>query len=289
MILFQVKLVYIYIPKIDILHCLFQGGKIRSSFDIPNPSYFFVFFLSLVRYYYFIMSGLIALDITQQIDLASLKKDFLSGREQMIIKSYENLPWTGETNNKNNKPIMMILDRDILFQILMVENISRSKQSQLDDINIKLDPKNQRVDRLNASKLKNPNQPQLRQNVITQIDMDNDNNTSSHLNSISHDNDMFKFTIQGKNGMVFFAITTFPMKWGNCALGAKIIIKQGTIFNKKIFILKKSTNATFLGGINRIWNENRDLKVHDYLTQKLQRDRSTATTTQGSRKRKATT
>lgn len=230
------------------------------------------------------MSGLIALDITQQIDLASLKHDPSSSRDRMIIAAYQNIPWALESNTSNTSNTSQVniltTDRDLLFQILMVENISKSKQSQIDDINAKLNPKNQRVDRLNASKLKR--QPQT---VISHIDMDNDNTDLPSSLMQSSQNDMFKFTIQGKNSTIFSAITTYPIKWGNCALGAKIIIKKGTLFNKNIFILRNQSNSTFLGGINRIWNENRDLKLNDYLSQKLTRNRATASS-QTSRKRK---
>lgn len=222
------------------------------------------------------MSGLIALDITQQIDVSSLKYDPSSARDQTIINAFKNSPWAVE----NNMSIHTV-DRDLLFQILMVENISKSKQSQLDEINTKLDPKNQRVDGLKFSKKQN-------NTIITQIDVDtySSNNTDNTQNNTSSQNDMFKFTIQGKNGLIFFAITTYPIKWGNCTLGAKLIVKRGTLFNKNIFILSKFDNSIFLGGINRIWNENRDIKFKEYLTQKLNRDRSTSSL-QSSKKRKA--
>ncbi|CAL9738224.1 recQ-mediated genome instability protein 1 [Monosporozyma servazzii] len=233
------------------------------------------------------MSGLIALDITQQIDVSSLKYDPSSARDQTIINAFKNSPWAAESNNTTTS--IQTVDRDLLFQILMVENISKSKQSQLDEINTKLDPKNQRVDRLKFSKKQN-------NTVISQIDIDtyssnnsnnsNNNNNNTQNNNTSSQNDMFKFTIQGKNNLIFFAITTYPIKWGNCTLGAKLIVKRGTLFNKNIFILSKFDNSIFLGGINRIWNENRDIKFKEYLTQKLNRDRSTSSL-QSSKKRKA--
>lgn len=231
------------------------------------------------------MSSIISQDITSDVELSS-QKDDLSQRDLMIFKAYENTPWT-ENDISDRHPITTV-NRDLLFQILMVENISKSKQSQLDDINTKINPKTQRVDRLNASKI---NLKSKRPEFVAQIDLDSDDDSSPSFPNHSLNNsekDMFKFTIQGRNGLIFFAINTFPIKWGNCTLGAKIIIKKGTIFNKNIFILRNNTNVTFLGGINRIWNENRNLKLKDYLTAKLNRDRINATTTSGSRKRKAT-
>lgn len=225
------------------------------------------------------MSGIISQDITSRIDLPIQRYD-LSQRDQIIITAYENNPWD---NDANHKPVT-ILDRDLLFQILMVENISRSKQSQLDDIDTQIDPMNQRVDRLNASKI-NPKVNKGHE-IITQIDLDGD--TPSNFKPNSNEKDMYKLTIQGTNGVIMFAINTFPIKWGNCTLGAKMIIKKGTICNKNIFLLRENTNVMFLGGINRIWNEDRNLKIKDYLTTKLHRDRTNASTTSSSRKRKAT-
>lgn len=229
------------------------------------------------------MSSIISQDITSEIELPS-QKDDLSQRDLMLLNAYESAPWN--ESDISDKSITTV-DRDLLFQILMVENISRSKQSQLDDINTKLDPKTQRVDRLNASKV---NLKRQKPEFISQVDLDREDSSSlssSNNTLTSNEKDMFRFTIQGRNGLVFFAINTFQIKWWNCALGAKIIIKKGAVFNKNIFILRNNTNVVFLGGINRIWNENRTLKLKDYLIAKLNRDRTNATTTSSLRKRKA--
>lgn len=229
------------------------------------------------------MSSIISQDITSEIELPP-QKDDLSQRDLMLLNAYENTPWNENDISANT---ITTVDRDLLFQILLVENISKSKQSQLDDINTKIDPKTQRVDRLNASKV---NLKTQRPEFVAQIDLDGEDSTSFSTSNNTLNNtekDMFRFTIQGRNGLIFFAINTFQIKWGNCTLGAKIIIKKGTIFNKNIFILRNNMNVTFLGGINRVWNENRNLKLKDYLTAKLNRDRANATTTSKSRKRKA--
>lgn len=234
------------------------------------------------------MSGIISQDITQRLDLP-YNRNGLSQRDQMILKAYENQPWRDDTTTTTTtNKLGIITDRDLLFQILMIENISRSKQTQLDEINSKLDPKNQRVDRLNASKIN------LRGNqnheMISQIDLDDNSNTTNNNNNTNkpadRSKDVYKLTIQGKNGVIFFAVNTSPINWSNCALGTKLIIKKGTFYDKKIFILNES-NMTFLGGINRIWNENRNLKVQDYLNIKLNRDKPEKKTSTTTRKRKS--
>lgn len=130
--------------------------------------------------------------------------------------------------------------------------------------------------------------------VITQVDMEDDGNVadnncakennSNNNSSAAKNKAVFKLTLQSKSGDVFFAINSTPISWSSCMLGSKIVILPGTVFNRGVFILKDS-QVIFLGGINRVWNENRDQKFCDYLESKLQRDKQLVNG--GSKKRKA--
>lgn len=199
------------------------------------------------------MSGLLGEDITS---LGYVDRSSLSARDLAVLKVWETDVWLHDKN-----PIQQpftILPRDALFQILMIENVSRSKLIQIDDIDNRLNPAKQKVDRLQNSKV-----------VINQVNLENDDGVDNERNI---GKDVFKLTLQDKSGKMFYAINSNNLPWiGVCMLGSKLIIKSGASFNRGVFIIKDS-DCTFLGGINRTWNENKETKLYSYLDSKLKRD-----------------
>lgn len=226
------------------------------------------------------MSTIIFQDISQVPSPLQINdRSTLTGRDLAILEAFENEPW-----NSGPPPLvdqkLSRLDRDLLFQILMVENTSKSKLNQVDDIRAKLDPTLQRVDRLKTTRDRV---------VINQVDIDSDEPTSENAstNALNQSRAVFRLVLQDRKGSLFYAINSSPLSWLQvCMLGSKVIIKKGSIFNRGVFILQEP-NVLFLGGINRAWNENRDGKLCEYLEAKLQRDAEDMKLN-GSKKRKNT-
>ncbi|KOG96282.1 Rmi1p [Saccharomyces eubayanus] len=227
-------------------------------------------------------SSILSQDITDDIS-APANSAVLGSREQLIFKAYQNEPWlAGIAQNLILDEKLVVVDRELLFQVLMVENISKSKLTQIDDIKTKLDPKKQKVDRLRSGAQVHDAK---KYEVITQVDMEdegnlNDNDGANYKNNNNNNNNdntaksksVFKLTLQSKSGDIFFAVNSTPIPWNSCMLGSKIVILPGTVFNRGVFVMKDS-QVIFLGGINRVWNENKDQKFCDYLESKLQRDK----------------
>ncbi|CAI1766716.1 hypothetical protein SEUBUCD646_0P02550 [Saccharomyces eubayanus] len=227
-------------------------------------------------------SSILSQDITDDIS-APANAAVLGPREQLIFKAYQNEPWlAGIAQNLILDEKLVVVDRELLFQVLMVENISKSKLTQIDDIKTKLDPKKQKVDRLRSGAQVHDAK---KYEVITQVDMEdegnlNDNDGANYKNNNNNNNNdntaksksVFKLTLQSKSGDIFFAVNSTPIPWNSCMLGSKIVILPGTVFNRGVFVMKDS-QVIFLGGINRVWNENKDQKFCDYLESKLQRDK----------------
>lgn len=224
------------------------------------------------------MSAILSQDITQPLDLPANRSN-LSIREQQTYKAYDNDPWLFNSIDNIIDLKFIKTNRDLLFQILIIENISISKLNQIDNINLKLNPKLIKVDTLKNSKQKS------NYKIINQIDIENDNDSSSPSTSIPKNNNVYKLTIQSKDGTIFNAISSTTIPWNSCALGSKIIIKLGTIFNRGVFIIN-DTNCIFLGGINLKWNENKDLKLLNLLETKLDIDNNNNNNTSISKKRK---
>lgn len=213
-------------------------------------------------------------------------------REQLVVLAYNNQAWS-QIDYQGGK--LVRINRDLIFQILIIENVSISKQQQLDNLQIKFDPKSIRMDTLKNSKL--PTRPKL----ISQINVDDDNDnddfnsniangssssSSNEYSSTGNTNQMsgyaskfngnsvstFKLTIQGTNGDIFNAINKDSLPWNSCSLGAKIILKKGTIFiNDNTFMFTKD-QIIFLGGLIKDWNQDKDCKMLDLLKYKLDRD-----------------
>ncbi|CAI4053537.1 hypothetical protein SKDZ_16G2420 [Saccharomyces kudriavzevii ZP591] len=234
--------------------------------------------------------SILSQDITDDITPPA-NSSALGSREQLVFRAYQNEPWlAGIAQNLILDKKLIVVDRELLFQVLMVENITKSKLTLIDDIKTRLNPRNQKVDRLRSGP------PQVnsakKYEVITQVNMEDEGNGSDNNRASNNNNNdstaknkaVFKLTLQNKSGDVFFAINSTPISWSSCTLGSKIVILPGTVFSRGVFILKDS-QVIFLGGINRVWNENRDQKLCDYLESKLRRDKQFVNG--GPRKRKA--
>lgn len=194
------------------------------------------------------------------------------GLNKDIYDAFDNEPWLQNSSQDITQLKMMKVDRDLLFQIIMIEDISKSKQSQFDELSTRIDPKNQRVDTLRNSK------GPKKFDVITQVDLDNDTDPSMNntLGAVTTKKTVYKLTLQTRNSDIFSAITTFPFDIKGCYWGSKIIIRKGTIFNRGVFYLKEANIMKCFGRIQS-WMENQELKMHSYLEEKLKKDDDTNT------------
>lgn len=189
-----------------------------------------------------------------------------------MIESYKNDTWS---NNDIGNQSMVVVSKPLLFQICMIEDVSRSKLSQLDDINSRLDPKNQRVDRLNASRNVPGQNAQNRNSdthLVTAIDIDSD--MPMNTSQVSPEQHVFKLTIQDKAGCMFYAVNLSPLNFlkndgVSCMLGSKAVILPGALFNRGVFLLQETT-VTFMGGMIKSWNDGRDHKLCQYIEAKLE-------------------
>ncbi|KAL3230138.1 RecQ-mediated genome instability protein 1 [Nakaseomyces bracarensis] len=203
-------------------------------------------------------------------------------REETVFNALKNEPWLDSidaTEILDRK--MVIVDRDMLFQVMMIENVSKSKLSQVDDMKTNLDPKNQRVDRLKTSNI-----PSKSYKVINEVNIDDGQDANTDMtNNFAAQKTVYKLAIQSRSGKIFFAINLKPINWASSALGAKIIIRKGAIFNRGMFLLNEN-DVMFLGGMIRSWNEDKDFKVMDYLENKAKEENDQMIALKESRKRK---
>lgn len=89
-------------------------------------------------------SSILSQDITDDITPPAYSAT-LGSREQIVFRAYQNEPWlAGTASNLILDKKLVIVDRELLFQVLMVENITKSKLTQIDDIKTKLDRKNRK-------------------------------------------------------------------------------------------------------------------------------------------------
>lgn len=221
------------------------------------------------------MSLIISQDITQPVDVSLIDRNRLSARDSKVLRAFENDVWLPNTTAIDQKHCLTT--RDLLFQILMVEDVSKSKLSQIDDISTKLNPKYQKIDRLSTGREKV---------VINQVNVDTEETSAENFTQQSKKT-VYKLTLQDKSGAIFYALNTINLPWLSvCMLGSKLIISERTQFIRGVFLLK-DTNCMFLGGVNQSWNENRELKLQDYLEAKLQREEESRASS-NSKKRKNT-
>lgn len=221
------------------------------------------------------MSQIISQDITQPIHISQIDGSRLTSRDSLVLRAFRNDVWLPNTTAAEQKHCLV--SRELLFQILMVEDISKSKLSQIEDITTRLNPKYQRIDRLSSGKEKV---------VINQVNVETEE-TNIEASSQSSKKTVYRLTLQDKSGAILYALNTTNLPWLSvCMLGSKLIINKGTQFIRGVFLLNDA-NCIFLGGVNQTWNENRELKLQDYLEAKLQRD-SEARGSSTSKKRKGT-
>ena len=160
----------------------------------------------------------------------------------------------------------------------MVENISKPKLSQLDDLKVRINPKNQRIDRLSTSRqAPSGTKPASKNQLIVAVDVEADSSANLMQNSV--EKSVFKLTLQDKSGAMYFAVNLCPLNFlkndgSSCILGSKAVILPGAIFNRGMFLLQENT-VTFMGGIIKSWNDGRDYKLVDYLESELERQGTT--------------
>lgn len=230
------------------------------------------------------LSDILPNDITTITSLGSFKAT-PGTRENTIYQALCNVPWLdGLGRAQIIETKMLAVDRDLLFQIMMVENISKSKVTQIDDMKTTIDPRNQRVDRLHNS---NPNGPSKKYKVINEVNIEEDDgNGSTESNGvIGGEKVIYKLTLQSRSGQIFYAINLKPISWPLAVLGSKIVIKKGTKFSRGMFLLAED-NAIFVGGMVKKWNEDKDLKILEYLETKANKENERLQALKDSRKRK---
>ena len=216
-------------------------------------------------------SPLLMQDITQANAGATLTANSISGnsKDARMFAAFQNEPWLADKPEAARDPSTVKLcrtDRALLFQILMVENIARSKQTQLEALHAKIDPRNHRVDTLRQSK----NGPRTF-DMVSQVDMDDsgDSSASSSTNSAQQESkDVFKLTLQSRNGDIFFGVNTEPLGWGKCLWGAKVVLVRDTVFSRGVFVLTRS-NTIMCNGSMPAWNTDHEHKMAMYLEGKL--------------------
>lgn len=77
-------------------------------------------------------SSILSQDITDDITPPAYSAT-LGSREQIVFRAYQNEPWlAGTASNLILDKKLVIVDRELLFQVLMVENITKSKLTQID-------------------------------------------------------------------------------------------------------------------------------------------------------------
>ncbi|SCU95452.1 LANO_0E10396g1_1 [Lachancea nothofagi CBS 11611] len=231
-------------------------------------------------------SAILTADITQCLDLVPSNA---AGNDRMRLmnEALTNAVWSPQ-NIGDQK--LVTVQKPLLFQVCMVENIGKSKLSQLDDLKMRIDPKTQRIDRVSTSKngpgTTDGNTDSGRQ-LITTMDIEADVPADLEPTPVPvRDKSVFKLTLQDKSGAMYFAINLSSLNFlkndGNsCILGSKLVILPGAVFNRGMFTLRDST-VTFMGGMIQSWNRGRDYKLCEYLEAQLD-PQNVATT----RKRKA--
>lgn len=217
--------------------------------------------------------GFLSSDIVQ-VDPAVIEASVHGFNSDIFREAYLSPSWS---NVKVEDQCCIIVDRKLLFQICMIEDISRSKLSQVDEFEARLNPRKQMVDRIGSTKRK----------LISAIDVYSDESTvpSNEYGSTNNGNIIYKLTLQDKSGNMFFAINTEPIPaLRTSMLGAKLVILPGAVFHRGVFMFTNSTHRTLFGLIPS-WNVDKDLKILSYLEQKLANERKPRFSAEGKRKR----
>ncbi|KAL6945129.1 hypothetical protein ACO0QE_002575 [Hanseniaspora vineae] len=239
-------------------------------------------------------------------------ESYRNDKEQMFYESYENTSFTKYIGNyiatkkqlkihKNMTSIqdvlMLKIEQDFLFQIVIVEDINSSLVQQIDDLEANLNPMNVRVDRAtNSVRNQNNRNKKLVSSIDDAADEENtvssevpnngtyNSNSNSYNDSRSRGDKVYKITLQDKQGNMYYALLneyssslsyqlTDPSQPSGFrpVLGSKIIIRANTIFNRGMFLLSKNTTYFYLGSESSIkkWNENFSSKMLHYWKYKL--------------------
>ncbi|SCV03295.1 LAME_0H09274g1_1 [Lachancea meyersii CBS 8951] len=223
-------------------------------------------------------SGILTADITQG-PFSVAANTTQNERTRLMNDALANAVWSAHNTGDQR---LVTVNQPLLFQICMVENIGRSKASQLDTLRSRIDPRTQRVDRVGASKT--PTDRRL----VTSVDVETDVSTDSNLQG--PDKSVFKLTLQDRSGAMYFAINVSPLNFlkndgSSCVLGSKLVILPGAVFSRGMFLLRDSC-VMFMGGMIQSWNRGRDHKMCAYLEAQL--DLAKPKGSSASRKRKAT-
>ena len=177
----------------------------------------------------------------------------------LITIAFHNETWP---TDKMFEQKQVTVNNPLLFQICMIENISRSKLNQTDELQILIDPRKQKVDRLSTSR--------DRQQLISEVNVDEDNNnemgTDSSIDPGSNhstkdvgnlNQHIYKLTLQDRKGNLFFAINLDSVPGlKTCLLGSKIIILPGSQFSRGMFSFTNNTVKLMYGLISQ-WNEDK--------------------------------
>lgn len=214
------------------------------------------------------MASLLAKDITE----ADLNiESGTSVRDIQIFEALKNPTIRGLFPGRDTKEIVNHkLTHAILFQIIMVQPISKSKLALVDELRRLNDPKSARVDRLQNS-------------LVNEVNMDD--NPPQAMQPTNSKQGVYKFALQDHLGDVFYATNRTALSWNNFILGSKVILKEGTLFNRGMFLMDHD-KTVFLGGILQQWNQAKNEKTLEFLQTKLDADRNSMSSSSTSRKRK---
>lgn len=171
-------------------------------------------------------------------------------------------------------PDVAHVERDTLFQIVFLENVSHSIQDQYDELMSSYDVEGVGADRLKYT----------RQRVVRQINVEGDEQGNPQEqevkqgNTINNSNATFKLTLQDTSGNVAYGIelgklsflsgknfsSGFPIQ-----LGTKLLVKAGTKLFKGVLLLNQD-NVEFLGGLVPEWNQDLQQKHMTYLKKRIE-------------------
>jgi hypothetical protein len=146
------------------------------------------------------------------------------------------------------------LAQETLLQIASLENISLSKQIQLDELMAQRDIESVGADR----------QRYAGQRVVRAVDVEGDgqNQPQEQQTDTGNANNWFKLTLQDTRGQLCYAVeceklpflTAKNLKSGfPIQLGSKVLVKEGCPVEEGVLLLNKDC-VEFLGGIVPEWN-----------------------------------
>lgn len=160
---------------------------------------------------------------------------------------------------------------ETLFQIISLENCSRSAADQLDELLA-----NEEVGGVGADRLRFGNN-----RVVRQMDVEDDNGNGQEpvvTSSINNATSLFKLTLQDGEGALFYAIELDKLNFLSSKntkhgfpipLGAKLLVKKGVEVSHNCLLLKPQ-DVSYLGGVVTEWNVDLVKKHIQHLRERLQ-------------------